>query len=369
MFRAARPSCSLSSRSRRGRRVRREMKETRTESPRPSARRRDGDGASTIHAVVEATDAVRSSRLVRFLLGRALASGLLLIAVLTACDLQGLLDKFTQPSTTGDSAPPLPQGTSQVEISQGRITVISHEAPMRPILSHLARQVGFQLDVTEPDLPPLTIRIEGAELSDAIPELMTGLHYQAEFGIDRRTGAHVLHRLVVGQPSAAHAREDSTEPAEDEVVQSTVRLPRDSLRRSPEARTQAQLRIESEGDREQLALLEQLESRDPVLRALAVEEIQPSGELLQRLRDLVWEDPDPLVRVAAVAQIATTDAYAANQGLVDALGDPDRRVVLKAIEVLEFAGDDSNISDLELLLDHRDGAIRQAAAETIEFLE
>ena len=108
---------------------------------------------------------------------------------------------------------------------------------MRPILSRLARQVGFQLDVTEPDLPPLTIRIREAKLSDALPELMTGLHYQAEFGIDRRTGAHVLHRLLVGQPSAAHAREDSTEPAEDEVVRSGVRLPRDSPRRPPEALT------------------------------------------------------------------------------------------------------------------------------------
>ena len=104
------------------------------------------------------------------------------------------------------------------------------------------------------------------------------------------------------------------------------------------------------------------------MRAEAASEIEPEGEGLLRLLDLLARDDDPAVRTAAVVQLEDADSYAAVKGLLQALKDPDREVVLATIEALEFAGDESIIVNLEPLLEHRDAEIRAATEEAIDFL-
>ncbi len=310
--------------------------------------------------------------------GRAVLTCLVLLLLLSACGLGEGLDAGTGRGSA--SSPVLPAlGTSQIEVSEGRISVRANRAPRRPVLSSLARRVGFQLDVTVPDLAPLTVSIESVEIAQALPQLLEGLHYQADYGYDARRGAHVLYRLRVGRSAGspvplgelAEAEEGAADrPGDDRRSgESDSDLLHAERRRTAAERARARERMRDEGDRKQLALVDQLDSRDPALRSQAVQEIEPYGEGLQRLRDLLLEDPDSLVRLAAVEQLEEGETHAAVQGLVDALGDPDRRVVLAAIDALEFAGDESNVADLRGLLDHLDGEIRRAAREAIEFLE
>ena len=82
---------------------------------------------------------------------------------------------------------------------------------------------------------------------------------------------------------------------------------------------------------------------------------------MQQLEGGFTADPSPL-------SSPDSEAFAAVEGLIMALDDPDRGVVLQAIESLEFAGDESVIPALSPLLDDSDRAIREAAAEAIEFL-
>jgi HEAT repeat protein len=115
--------------------------------------------------------------------------------------------------------------------------------------------------------------------------------------------------------------------------------------------------------------LDLLTSSDPQIREEAALEIEADGPGLEALVRLIYDDPDPLVRRAAAAQLEDSDTHAGVQALLHALRDTDSRVVIQAIESLEFAGDESLIPELEQLLDSRDREVRKAAEEAIEFLE
>jgi HEAT repeat protein len=115
-------------------------------------------------------------------------------------------------------------------------------------------------------------------------------------------------------------------------------------------------------------LLAQLDDPDPEIRMHATIEIEPEGEALDRLADLLLNDPDPRVRAASAANLESADSYGAVEALVVALDDPDPDFVLEVIASLEFAGDASNTWHLEPLLEHPDPRVREAAADAIEFL-
>ena len=107
---------------------------------------------------------------------------------------------------------------------------------------------------------------------------------------------------------------------------------------------------------------------DPRVRAWAVGRLDIEGEDLGRLIQLSAQDADPDVRVAAVEQLAPSEAPEGMGALVSALGDRDPSVVLAAIDALTFAGDETTVPSLEPLLQHRDDEIRQAAEDAIDFL-
>ena len=51
------------------------------------------------------------------------------------------------------------------------------------------------------------------------------------------------------------------------------------------------------------------------------------------------------------------------------LDDPDPRVVMAALETLEFVGDESTVPSLAPFLKHKDVAVRERTAEAIGFLQ
>jgi HEAT repeat protein len=105
-------------------------------------------------------------------------------------------------------------------------------------------------------------------------------------------------------------------------------------------------------------------------RIEGLEQLDPDeAPQLRLLEELVADDPDPEVRVAAVETLADAFQHGAIPGLIRALDDPDPRVVVAAIEGVSFAGDATLIPDLVPLVGHRDPEVREAAVEAIELLE
>ncbi len=111
-----------------------------------------------------------------------------------------------------------------------------------------------------------------------------------------------------------------------------------------------------------------VENADPLVRAHGAWNLEPEGEGLDNLLRLAAYDPDPVVRIAALASLEEAESFAAFKGLIDALQDPDSDVVVAAIDSIEYAGDASNVRDLEPLLVHPDERVARAAAKAIEFL-
>jgi len=90
---------------------------------------------------------------------------------------------------------------------------------------------------------------------------------------------------------------------------------------------------------------------------------------LGTLLGVLASDPDPAVRVAAADLLAESKRGEAIDGLLLALGDPSREVVLQALETLALVGEREVVPSIEPLLDNSDPEIRKAAEETLYFVD
>jgi HEAT repeat protein len=170
--------------------------------------------------------------------------------------------------------------------------------------------------------------------------------------------------------SAPPAAERSAPPVERaerrSARESTPRRappPADLERRSPDDDYDYQ-------DPEDLALaLEGLKNPDPEERSDAVLDIEPEGPGLQYLLEVVTDDPDPEVRIAAVSQLGDSESPEAITGMLTALNDANSEVILEAIDGLEYSADQNAIGNLEKLLQHPDPEVREAAEDAIDYLE
>jgi HEAT repeat protein len=93
-----------------------------------------------------------------------------------------------------------------------------------------------------------------------------------------------------------------------------------------------------------------------------------STDGFQAATERLESDESPEVRVAAAEVLLDSDVGAVRP-LLQALGDPDSRVVVAALEALEFVGDASTVPHLQPLLKHRDVEVRERTVEAIEFLQ
>ena len=126
-------------------------------------------------------------------------------------------------------------------------------------------------------------------------------------------------------------------------------------------------RAEEEDD-ELAAALRALESADPEERSDALFDIEPEGQGLHSLLQVLRDDSDPEVRGLAARQLGYAESPEATAGLVSALDDPAPEVVIEVISALELIDDSSVIGNLEKLAQHRDPRVREAAADAIDYL-
>jgi hypothetical protein len=232
------------------------------------------------------------------------------------------------------------------------------------VLERLAEAAGFELQASGLAGRLSSARIDDLPLAEALPRLLGDVPYQTEYAFDAETRDHYLARLRVGEEEVAgSATAAAGELAPPANAPETARRAVTRLGERPDAAGEPR-----DLELEQAELMALLESPDVELRAEAAWNLEPEGEGLTRLIEVLASDPDPRVRIAATGSLENAETFAAVRALVDALNDPDPEVVLEVIDSLEFAGDESNVDDLAPLLLHPDPRVREMAAEAIEFL-
>jgi hypothetical protein len=269
-------------------------------------------------------------------------------------------DKASSPGATAQSAPseqpvrPLPpRGEAKLLYANGLVTIDAFAAPRLPLLERLANDASFDLVTEASELPPLTLRVDAAPLELALPLLVGDLAYSAEWSTSH--GQHRLVKLTVGAHELRTVDATSDGSLPEGEVSATLE------------RAIAALGAEPLSETETKATAARFADPDPEQRVQAALVLEPEGEQLKTLCDLLAHDPDPRVRAAATTSLENSEDFAAVRALVDALRDPNPEVVIEAIDSLEFAADESVTRDLEPLLAHDDARVRQRAADAIEY--
>jgi hypothetical protein len=265
---------------------------------------------------------------------------------------------------------PLPEpGEAIIRFAHGRVTILAHTVLRGRILAELARLAGFRLEVGALEPVALTVRIEDVSLEVALPTLLGDIAYRVDYGFDPEVGEHVVTRLSLVSPASSSELAAARAPRERPEDESAATAFAEQRHQISAERTRMLKRFREEERAERKLLLAALESPNPEQRAAAISEIDPEGPGAESLFEVVYGDPDPRTREAAVERLEDADVCPATLALVYALEDPDPGVVRRAIGVVQDVGDESFIPMLEPLLRSEDTAIRDAAREAVDYLE
>ncbi len=267
----------------------------------------------------------------------------------------------------------------RVEVTNGRVSVEAHDALALAVLERLASRAGFRVSAGAEAPRTVSLRLDQATLEAAIAAILAGTPYGLDYRYDSARGVHAVDVVRVGARAAdAIARRT---PAEAERPTSAATPPRpleaeghDGVSDDPIAAVdlgrvladRAAADPDSALDPETLAALS--DRRDTV-RAEAVAELGTEGPDLETVIAFAKADPSPLVRGAAIDALGDDGRFGALAAVLAALDDPDPNVVLRAIAVIEDAGDATLVVRIGLLARHGSSAVRARAAEALEQLE
>jgi hypothetical protein len=286
-----------------------------------------------------------------------------LAALLIACDSRQGSDQ--QPSTpaataklagvitapvAADIESPFPgAGNYVIDLAPGNISIRANQVNELEILDGIAAQAGFRLLTGDVAWGTVTVDIQKDTLHAALVELIKAYPYLIVYTPDKDTRQEVLSKVVVGDMLATEtADSDAATAAGDEA-------PLESL--------------DELSDPGQQAYLQELQSPFWEVRARAVEEIEPVGDALHVLTDLIVNDPSPEVRIATTRALEFSEDPLAIQALAACLKDEDLYVVIECITTLEHIGDATTVVHLQPLLMHYDETVRNTAARAIQTLQ
>jgi hypothetical protein len=264
------------------------------------------------------------------------------------------------PSGSEPALPPLGEVKAWRD-GEGLASVLASGAPRGAIVTAIAEAADFGVMIgAEADLDaPLTVRVQRETLEVALGRVLAGVPHALEYARDAGSGAKRLALVTVGRQAPAVGLAAGVTGPKPPVTGEKRR------ERTPE---QEQKRAER-AQRVWAESLENLGSYDSELRADGARWLDVSTtEGLQAAVEHLENDESPEVRVAAAGVLLDSDVGAV-QPLLRALGDPDPRVVLAALEALEFVGDEATVPRLQPLLEHKDVEIRERTVEAIEFLQ
>ncbi len=229
-----------------------------------------------------------------------------------------------------------------IDLAPGNISIRANRVNTLEILDGIAAQAGFRLLAGDIAWETVTVDIQKDTLHAALVELIKAYPYLIVYTPDKDTRREVLSEVVVGDLLAtATADSDAATAAGDEApLENPDDLP----------------------DPEQQAYLEELQSPFPEVRARAVKEIEPVGEALYVLTDLIVNDPSSEVRIATTRALEFSEDPLAIQALAACLKDEDLYVVLECITTLEHIGDATSVVHLQPLLMHYDETVRNTSS-------
>ena len=106
------------------------------------------------------------------------------------------------PPTPKTEAPALAAGEARVELRDGRVTVVCHDAPRGLVIEKLAREGSFQL-AGDLDATPISLDLEAVSMDQVLPALLKGAAYRAQWRFDKDQDRHLLTRLELGEVTGA----------------------------------------------------------------------------------------------------------------------------------------------------------------------
>jgi hypothetical protein len=268
-------------------------------------------------------------------------------------------------ASVGDQ-PALPQrGTALVWLSASGVTVLANRAPRFQVLEDLAREAGFGVAIGTGEQPTgsITLRAVEVPLERALARLLEGVPYALHYAANAEGQEASLVRVAF---VATDAEEGLSER----------RKSRGESRRSNEDRALAsrerkrELADPARFEEQQWEAIRDLEDERPEVRVDAAESLYPDAAGIDALAAAVTNDSESAVRVAAAESLGySVEDSAALDALLRALGDPDPKVVVAALEGVEFVGDHTVIPELQFLLEHPDAEVREATVDAIDWLE
>ena len=245
---------------------------------------------------------------------------------------------------------PMPvAGRHVIDLSSGMVSIRANQVYELDLLIELAALANFQLLTGEVDWKTVSVDMQAQPLHAALGELLQNHFYQIVYTPDKYTQQGVLSEVFVGGLSAA-AISDSKDT--DAANKATLR----------DAEEQSD-------DGQQRAYIQQLQNPRAEVRAAAAKEIEPVGDALYVLTDMLVTDPSPEVRIATIGALENSDDPLAVEALVKCLQDENPDVIVECIQALDFLGDETTVHHLEPLLTHYDPTVNAAAAEAIESLQ
>ena len=289
-----------------------------------------------------------------------------LVGLLAACDTnKGTEEALPAAETTmqpsaaptpiaTDTQVPLPApGQVTIDLTPGHVSIRATEVDELALLEQLAAMANFELLTSGIQWSTVTVDIEAKNLHTALTKLLRAYPYQIVYTPDKDSQLEVLSEVFVS-PELVPAKKDNTITATKTTAQDETD-PEVAEDDQPDAETQAQLQA--------------LKSDSETTRAAAAEDIEPTGEGLIALTELLTSDPSPEVRIATTHALEFSDDPLAIQALVACLNDEYPAVLVECIKALEHIGDSANVAQLQPLLEHYDESVRTNAARAIENLQ
>jgi hypothetical protein len=308
------------------------------------------------------------------------------------------------PSGLEVEAQKLGPGEMHLEVgTSGRFSLRANNVPRRRILSEMARELRFLLLDGSKLRGRATLNEKDAVLEQVLARLLHDTPYTLRYVADPSGAGALVAQLAVGwgpvpgataTPSIRYAATDSEAADEPlEARKERLRKERDAriekrdrrraekggyvnaetgeIERPPaEPPTQEQeLQLANGRSERQLRrrqeALEDLETGDADARMMALLGLDPAvpGDLL--LLQAALEDPHSGVRNEAVIQLGFGEGAEVGQALQLALNDTDPKIVIEAIDSLEFLNDQSAVAGLQTLLEHPNEDVRESAADAL----
>lgn len=241
-----------------------------------------------------------------------------------------------------------------IDYQNGLVTISAIDVSQLALLGQLSEKAGFGLQINYQQWVSVSLTMSNASLESVVKAILGPVPHEIVYRADVPGPARIVQLLRIGEvPSLSDSGKRAAQSMAERLKamnQSKPKLGSESLEPEPPISKDQVLAMSDEEKIEFLPFVEPSEANLPILV------------------DLMKNYAQPDVRIAAMASLENSDNPQAVTAIVELFADPDPKIVLAAIDSIEFAGSSSNIQSLERLLQHPSVAVQSAAREAIDFL-